>query len=361
MKNLHPLLLLVVITFTLDGCAYIHSLDRDLDTKVQQWMREQEYSKALDALSHVRQNHKQYELLQKRKIEVQRAADRFEKVKLREVNAHIEAEDWQAAESTLNYSMAKLPDSKKLQVAYDDFIKQRAHYLKGLYYQLSINKAEWLVKNKSVKKELARSLPDNRQAQKVKQQQQKEITEVHKQLTICGIETLNIGDLELAEQCYMLANELKPDKNTEKIILDIQRKLAKQQKRKPLLVSKRGQKQLEKAKSSLSQGELKVALAAYKKIPSKDKKHALVVAFRQELNSRIKTSVKQGIKLGRKLYSQGQIEQAVAVWNDVLELDPNNEYLKSHVERAQRVIENLDKLKKQESTVSPPRSDTNAK
>jgi tetratricopeptide (TPR) repeat protein len=332
----------------------MHSFDRDLDSKIQQWMREQEYSKALDALSHVRPNHKQYQQLIKRKSEVQRAADRFEKVKLREVYAHIEAEDWQAAESTLNYSMAKLPDSKKLQVAYDDFIKKRAHYLKGLYYQLSINKAEWLVKNKSVQKELSRTLSDDREAKKVEKQQQKEIAEVHKQLNICGIEALNIGDLELAEQCYLLANELKPDKQTEKTILDIQRKLAKQQKRKPLLISKRGQKLLETAKSSLKQGDLKDALTAYKKIPNKDKKHALVVAFKQELNSRIKASVKQGIKLGRKLYSQGQIEQAVAVWNDVLELDPKNEYLKSHIERAERVIVNLDKLKKQESTIAPP-------
>lgn len=360
MKLLRTIISLALITSALSGCAFIHSFDKDLDSKIQQWLSEHEYSKALDALSHVRQGHSQYSQLQKRKIEVQQAADRFEKIKLREIGAHIKAQDWQAAESSLNYGMAKLPDSEKLQAAYNDFIKQRAHYLKGLYYQLYINKAEWLVKNQDVQQELSRTLPDDKSTKASAQQYEKEVDNVYQQLLICGLEGINIGDLELAEQCYLLADELKPSKEIQTTILEIQNKLAKKQKRKPLLISKRGQALLEKAKGTLKQGDLKVTLKAYKRIPNKDKKHALVTAFKQELDSRIKENVKQGIKLGRKLYSQGKIEQALAVWNDLRELDPDNEYLISHIERAQRVIDKLDKLKKQESTISPP-SQSNGK
>ena len=127
------------------------------------------------------------------------------------------------------------------------------------------------------------------------------------------------------------------------------------------MLSNRGKKLLEKAKATLKQGDLKITLDAYNKIPSKDKKHALVTAFKQELDSRIKQNVAQGIKLGRRLYSQGQIEQALAIWNDLREIDPLNEYLISHIERAQRVIDNLDKLKNQKATISPPGSKTNSK
>ena len=354
MKQLPSFICLLLITSVLNGCAFMHSFDKDLDSKIKQWMREHEYSKALDALTHIRKSHVQYKQLQKRKIEVQQAADRFEKIKLREIDAHIGAQDWQAAESSLNYSMAKLPDSTKLQTAYNGFIKKRAHYLKGLYYRLYINKAERLVKDQDVQQKLSRTLPDDRSTRRATEKYKSEIETVYKQLIVCAIEGVNIGDLELAEQCYLLADELKPSAEVQKAIQDIQRKLAKKQKRKPLLISKRGRKLLEKAKSSLKQGDLKITLAAYKKIPAKDRKHALVTAFKQELDSRIKENVAQSIEIGRKLYSQGKVEQALAIWNDTRELAPYNEYLISHIDRAQRVIDNLDKLKKQEDTVSPP-------
>jgi len=356
MKQLRVFISLILITSALSGCAFVHSFDKDLDSKIKQWMHEHEYSKALDALAHIRKNHVQYAQLQKRKIEVQQAADRFEKIKLREIDAHIAAQDWQAAESSLNYSMVKLPDSAKLQTAYNEFIKKRAHYLKGLYYRLYINKAEWLVKNQDVQQELSRTLPDDKITKRATEQYKREIDSVYKQLIVCGIEGINIGDLELAEQCYLLADELKPSTEIQKTIQGIQRKLAKKQKRKPLLLSKRGRQQLEKAKASLKQGDMKITLAAYNKIPAKDTKHALVTAFKQELDSRIKENVAQAIEIGRKLYSQGKIEQALAIWNDTRELAPYHEYLISHIDRAQRVIDNLDKLKKQEDTVSPPKA-----
>ncbi len=361
MKYLRYFIPLLLILSALNGCAYIHSFDSDLDSKIKQWMHEHEYSKALDALSHVRKGHPQYKQLQKRKIEVQQAATRFEKIKLREIDAHIAAQDWQAAESSFNYSMAKLPDSVKLQTAYKAFIKKRAFYLKSLYYQLYINKAEWLVKNQDVQQELFRTLPNDKTTKEKNEEYKNEIDGVYKQLIVCGIEGLNIGDLELAEQCYLLADDLKSSREIQASILDIQRQLAKDEKHKPLLLSKRGRKLLEKAKISLKQGDLKITLAAYRKIPDEDKKHALVIAFKQELESRTKESVAQGIEIGRKLYSQGKIEQALAIWNGLRELAPYNEYLISYIERAQRVIDNLDKLKKQEDTISPPGKKINGK
>jgi tetratricopeptide (TPR) repeat protein len=354
MKRFYQFSVLILTLVTLNGCAFFYSFDKDLDSRINQWLREHEYSKALDALEHVREGHSQYAQLQKRKKQVQQAAQRFEKLKLREISAHIEAEDWQAAESLLNYSMAKLPDSRKLHDAYNDFIQKRGLYLKGLYYQLYINKAEWLVKNKDVQEELFRTMPDDQATKKATEKHREEIVTVYQQLIVCGLEGQNIGDLELAEQCYLLANELNPSQTLQKTITEIQAQLARKQKKKALLLSERGRKLLESAKATLKQGDLKVTLQAYQKIPRKDKKHALVTAFKQELDARIRENVSQGIELGRRLYSQGQIEQALAIWNDIRELDPDNEYLISYIDRAQRVIEKLDRLKSQERTISPP-------
>ncbi len=346
--------LVMLNVLLLPGCALMHSFDKDLDKQIDQWVKQHEYTKALDTISYVSKSHPQYNKLQKRKVKIEKTAQKFEKIKLREINAHIEAKDWHTAEKSLNYSLGKLPDSEQLQKAHREFIQKRAQHLKSLYYQLYINKAEWLVKNKDVQKELSETMPDERAAKKALQQHKQESEQVYQQLVVCGIEGMNIGDLELAEQCFLLADELKPSKALRSSISDIQKELSKVEKRETLVLSKKARGLLTKAKSSMQAGDLKQASKLYRKIPMTDKKHALVRAFKQELNSRIKDNVNTRVEMGRKLYSQGEIKQALAVWNDVRELDPNNEYLLSHIERAQKVIDKVEELKSQKTTVSPP-------
>ncbi len=354
MMKLFIVALVLLNLLLLPGCALIHSFDKDLNSQIDQWVKQHDYSKALDTISYVLKSHPQYRKLQKRKLKIEKAALNFEKIKLREINAHIEAKDWQTAEKSLNYSLARLPDSKALQIAHREFIKKRAQYLKSLYYQLYINKAEWLVKNKDVQKELSATMPDEKAGKKALQQHKQDIEQVYQQLVVCGIEGMNIGDLELAEQCFLLAEELKPSEALRSSISDIQRELFKLEKRETLVLSKKGKDLLVSAKVTMQSGDLKKSQKIYRKIPVEDKKYALVRAFKQELNSRIKDNVTTRIEMGRKLYSQGEIKQALAIWTDIRELDPNNEYLMSHIERAQKVIDKLEELKDQKATISPP-------
>jgi len=347
-------LMLLNIFFVIPGCALIHSFDKDLNSQIDLWLKQAEYTKALDAISYVNKNHPQYTQLQKRKVLIQQAAFKFEKVKLREIDAHIKARDWQTAEKSLNYSLAKLPDSKKLQTAHREFIRKRAQYLKSLYYQLYINKAEWLVKNKGVQTELSAAMPDEKAGEKALQQHKQETEKVYQQLVVCGIEGMNIGDLELAEQCFLLAEELKPSEALRSSINDIQRELSRIEKRVTLVLSQKARELLNKAKTTMQSGDFRGSLKIYRKIPQTDKNHTLVRSFKQELNTRIKDKVTSRVDMGRKLYSQGEIKQALAIWNDIRELDPNNEYLLNHIERAQKVIDKLEQLKDQTSTISPP-------
>ncbi len=349
---LFPLILFNILM--LPGCALVNSFDEDLNSQIDQWVKQHDYSKALDTISYVRKSHPQYKLLQKRKKKIEMAALNFEKIKLREINAHIDAKDWQTAEKSLNYSLSKLPDSKKLQTTHRAFIKKRAVYLKSLYYQLYINKAEWLVKNKDVQKELSDTIPNDEAGQKALQKHTQDTEQVYQQLVVCGIEGMNIGDLELAEQCFMLADELKPSEALQSSISEIQHTLSKLEKRETLVLSKKGRALLSKAKTAMQAGDLKQSKIIYRKITAVDKKYALVRAFTQELNTRVKDNVTTRIEMGRKLYSQGEIKQALAIWNDIRELDPNNEYLLSHIERGQKVMDKLEELKNQKSTISPP-------
>lgn len=348
MRNLSRAGLAACLLLQITGCAFLHSFDSDLDTQVDQWLAQHEYTKVLDTLKYIRPSNPKYELLQKKRAQAIQEAKRYEQQQIARSRELIANAQWHEAELTLNSAMQKLPDSKPLQAAYADFIRQRAQALQGLYYQLYINKAEWLVKNKDVQAELARTIPNDKKTQQAMEDYKRDSQHVYQQLLICGVEATNINDLDLAEQCYMLANDLQPSASLQATLTDIQQQQAKTRQTKPASLSSEGRTLLEQSKQAMAKGNLKLALTTYNKISVSDKNYALVKAYGQELNHRIHDNVTQGIELGRKLYSQGEVEQALAVWNKQRELDPDNEYLLNYIERAEHVLEKINTLRQQQ-------------
>ena len=358
--------------FLLSGCAYLNSFNSDLDKQVDSWMAQQEYGKVLDTLRYVRPANPKYQLLRKKRQQALAEAKRFEQAQISKSLNQIEKGQWHEAELTLNDAMKKLPDSEALQHTYQEFTKQRAQYLKSLNTQLAINKAELLIKDKPVQQQLSRTLPDDRKTRQVMDKYRDDSQQVTAQLLTCGADASQINDLVLAEQCYRLADRLQPNTSTRDALTAVQEKLARiqaqalerdlehrqaqSQARKPPSISQLGHNLLEKSRKALQAGHLKLALSQYDKIPGTDKNQPVVKQYGEEMNRTIRDNVNQGIELGRKLYSQGQVEQALAVWNKLRDLDPDNENLLSHIERAERVLDKIKQLRKEQNseTTTPP-------
>ena len=60
-----------------------------------------------------------------------------------------------------------------------------------------------------------------------------------------------------------------------------------------------------------------------------------------QLKVAIDDTIEEGMEASRRLYSQGRFEEALAGWRALLVLDPENEALKAHVARAERVLAKL--------------------
>lgn len=346
--------LAVFLMLFLSSCAFLNSFNSDLNKQVDTWMAQHEYSKILDTLQYIRPSNPNYKLLQKKRQLAIAASKRYEQAQITDALNLIEKGQWHEAELTLNTAIEKLPDSRPLHKTYQEFIKQRASYLKSLYTQLFINKAEWLVKDKPVQQQLDRTLPDDRKTREAMADYRNQTRYVYQQLLACGTDAAKMNDLVLAEQCYRLADKLQPSSSIKDTLAEIQQKLAQTQKPiqepKPAspAISQLGRNLLEKSKKALTAGQLKLAITQYNKIPGSDKNLEIVRSYGTEMTRRIRENVNQGIELGRKLYSQGQVEQALAVWNKLRDLDPDNENLLSHIDRAERVLEKIRKLRKEQ-------------
>jgi len=354
MRRLAGFFLVAAFILLGQGCGLVPSQDRNLEQKVDAWVAEHEYAKALNALGKLNKSNPQYAQLQAKRLEVEQAANKYEHAQLATIQQNIEQQEWAGAEQGFKQLMQQLPESEDLQAAYQDFLKKRSRFVQRLNDQLAINKAQWLVQDADVRQDLASAMPDDKAAQRALQEHQTQANNVYQQLTACGIKALEVSDLELAIECLQLANDLQPSEALQSSIADLQKKLDKQQQRTTIVISSHGKQLLTKAELKMREGNLKEAIALYEKIPAKDKRYTQVIAFKKELDSHIKTNVKQGIELGRKLYSQGEVKQALAVWNNILVLDANNQYLMSYIKRAERVLKKLEKLQQEGTTIKPP-------
>lgn len=354
MKRLTIFIFVSAFIFQSQGCGVFPSLDRNLDQKVDTWVGEHEYAKALNTLAKIPKSHPDYDRLKARRLEIEKSAHKYELQQLSLIEDSIAKEDWHRAGQDFKQLMNKLPESEQLQSAYQDFIKQRTAYINQLKNQLAINKAEWLVKNAEPEQKLARANPDDRQLQRELEQHKKDADVVYQQLSACGINAINEGNLGLAVQCLQLADQLQPSEALQSSIANLQKQLESQRQRISKVISEHGKQLLDKAGLKMREGNLKEAVALYKQIPAKDKNYPAVISFKQELDKRVQTNVKQGIDLGRKLYSQGEVKQALAIWNNILELDADNQYLISYIRRAERVLEKLEKLQREGTTIKPP-------
>lgn len=338
----------------LSGCAFINSFNSDLDKQVDTWMAQHEYAKVIDTLKYVRPSNPKYNLLQRKRKQAVIDARRYQQSQINLSLAQIEKGQWHKADLTLKNAMDKLPKSPKLDKTYQEFVAQRKQYLRSLYIQIAINTAEWLSKNKDIELQLKHTQPDSSQVQDTLSRFQNETQQVYPKLLRYGKLAESLGDFGLAQQCYELANRLSPSAALKQKLAKIRATLDKQLppskppgKSTPKL-SLLGKNLLEKSRQALQAGNLKLALNHYEKIPDDDKQLPVVRQYSREMEHRIRENVHQGIELGRKLYSQGQVEQALAVWNKLRDLDPDNENLLSHIDRAQRVMQKIRQLRKEQ-------------
>jgi len=304
MNRLFKYALALSSILALSSCAFLNSFNSDLDKQVDTWMAQHEYSKVLDTLQYIRPSNPKYQLLQKKRQMAIDAYKRYEQTQITESLNLIEKGQWHEAEVTLDNAIAKLPDSKPLHKTYDEFLKQRAEYLGSLYTQLSINKAEWLAKDKPVQQQLSLTLPEDRKTLEAMDDYRAQTQQVYQQLLACGVKATNSHDLILAERCYRLADKLQPSASTKDTLEGIRQKLGhtqiqtREQKNTSPSISQLGHNLLEKSKKALDAGQLRLAINQYDKIPGPDKTLDEVKTYGEEMHRKkctvgyVKTSTK---------------------------------------------------------------------
>lgn len=356
MKTFLILITLVVIQLSLSSCAYIYSKGGNVAARVEKLANNEQYGLALDTLNFIQPDHFNYVFLMTEKDRIQILANRFEEKSLAQAEIQAKRKHWAKAMKTYDLALDNLPKSKKLLKARKKFIAKRDKYLNQLKNKLLVSNAKTLSKKTATTKEIAQVNPDDNKAKKLLRSHIREIELTGEKLITCAEDGIKNKDIQLAEECLSLARNLSTTKITSKKIASLHKKLNKARKKR----IKSNKKSIQTLRKQLAHVKTNAQLIRYRKeilaLYHQDKFNKKIIRLKKELDMHIYKALKTGIKQGQELYSQGRIQPALNLWNELRQLAPSNQKLNNYIHRAERVLKKLQSLSDNANAIPLPKT-----
>ncbi|MGD9172312.1 MAG: DNA ligase, partial [Candidatus Thiodiazotropha sp.] len=105
-------------------------------------------------------------------------------------------------------------------------------------------------------------------------------------------------------------------------------------------------KKLAEAQKLIENGQLKDAKRALMLVLKESPKNETAKKLLADINQTLKKYIENLLMAGDRLYRDGEIESAKATWRAALNLDPMDLRARQKIKRAQRVLDNLENLRK---------------
>lgn len=160
----------------------------------------------------------------------------------------------------------------------------------------------------------------------------------------------------LAKDCLTLALSLEPEERDERLmsyLLDEQKETLEktqtvERAKREMLWKHRNQQRLEEAQQLSASGQLVDAKRVLKTILKEAPRNKAARRLLHDVETRLKVYIENLLASGDRLYREGEIEGAKATWRAALSLDPQEQRAREKIDRAQRVLDSLENLRKSE-------------
>ncbi|MCU7845057.1 MAG: hypothetical protein KZQ93_14605 [Candidatus Thiodiazotropha sp. (ex Monitilora ramsayi)] len=219
--------------------------------------------------------------------------------------------------------------------------------------QLLISQTSALKNQVPILEQLIRSNQEDPEYSRMLEQTQLQLQQLRENLSECGWRHFKKNNA-LAKDCLTLSLSLEEDEQDERLmtyLLDEQiqdKKKTENMERaqREMAWKHRNRKRLEQAERYSESGQLTEARRILKLILKEDAKNKSAKSLLAKVETRLKNYMENLLTAGDRLYREGEIEGAKATWRAALSLDPSDKRAREKIERAQRVLDNLENLRK---------------
>jgi hypothetical protein len=273
------------------------------------------------------------------------------------------ADNLLGAVNLLTEALQKLPHSVLLHTLRADLEVKREQQVKINERNILLTRAHFLLEQRKLYAEKTRlQRPDFLQKREASRQQQ-ESGEIAGRLVDHAGYALQQSDTATAKTCLQLAQQLSPSERGGNLLAGLlKQEQAEQATRAQAALKKeaitrrdktRSEKKetrqiLEVTQQAIEQHKLQDAQAALARLPASSSKNSDVVELQSNLEQVVTTRVHNLILAGDSQYRAEHIQSALKAWNEALSLDPDNHEIIKRIDRANRVLANLEELRRQQ-------------
>jgi hypothetical protein len=344
-----------LLAVLLAGCAQFAGPRPVTPGQIDAWLAEQNYGSALTALAIIPDNAPQRELLLSRREQALAQARDYEQAELDLVRNKEQEQDFAAALTELRAALVNYPQSESLAEEQQRLLPLQQRALRDINDQLLIARVQHLFEALSLQDRRALLDPDFSMAQLT--DLRAELDHSSGELLECGQHSMREGKLTRAELCLTLAKRIQ-DTQLARTALST---LAQQQSQRKKATRSRIQRSQDKtrrqqveqlltrANEALARDDLTGARRSLDDLLAVDAGNADALALRDAVNSAVVVRSEELLRQGNQLYRSGNIEQAKSTWERGLQLDPENTQLHANVQRAERVLQNLQEIQRKET------------
>lgn len=344
------------------GCAMLtsHKQYEQMEPQVVAWIDSKQYGHALDTLSSVDPTDPQYQQAAEKRKEVEALAARYEQEVRRKTRADLDKGKWAQALDSYDEALNRLPKSAVIKDGLAQLHQEQEEELDRLELERLIAQGEWLKETLPTYQQIARVDPRNRNASQRLEKKRSEAEEVASELALYGNKALANDNLEIADRTLGLAAALSDAPAIGESLKKLRQQQsqvnakarAEQEKRRQRSEAARQSKnrlineQLKKYRTAFVQKDFISARKHLKALQKADPGNPKWKELTTVLEQATKEEVERLFDNGVSAYSRGHFEQAATLWRKVLTINPEHKQAQENLERAERVLDKLNELKK---------------
>ncbi len=347
---------LIILSFsllTLSGCStYIAAKQDDVLTQIDVWATEQEYGKAFETLNYVKNTHPQYKSLQQRKKSLLIEAQEYEQTIHQKIVKLIEQDHWAEALDLLDTAKAKYPKGKSLEKTQQLLLDRQANELQKLAQKLMLERSQWMIQARPLFRKKTIISPRDKEFKKQLDALNQEAIKLAIQLTQLSQQESRRGHYSHARKHIKQAIALEPTPAREKILKQLNQRATKNYKRKKkaqsVIIKKQQTNILQEIEKNFQNGNLIKTKMLIATLNDSEKNNPELIQLEQELDRSINYRIQYHFAEANKFYTDGQFQQAIAHWQQVLLYDPENKIAQKNILRAEKVINKLETLREKQ-------------
>ena len=337
-------ILFIFLAVSFSGCSLIYSYSDNLPQRINQWIAEKKYNVALNTISHIKPTHKDYRLIQRKKKIILKQMISYEKKAIEKSTQLASQGNWILALKLLDEVEDNIIETKKIKKQRAKLLKKRSKLITTYEDDVLNSQAKDLLNKMELYEKIKKTVSENESNQLNISKFNNLRQETSLRLTKRSEQEYKKSQYNNALTTINLALKLKPDN-------EIVSRLKTTKKRIKEATKLKKASDLEEAKvllSKLSQGyshailnKTKTTIVWLNKNKNNEQSYQGLI---NKLKKHLAAGIKQRFEAARNLYSKGKTQEALSIWLELKELDPDNAKLQSHIERAEKVLLKLKEL-----------------